>query len=108
MRSVAGVSAIAEVYAAWAAVCAALAALSPACLVPVSVPGGKPVMAVPGDTPILPVQTVLPVLVTVVAPRAQYPAATPRLILGMAAAASADWGSAIERVGRARAQARRN
>lgn len=47
-------------------------------MVPLAVPGGKPVVVVPGETPRSPVMTVLPVLVTVEAPSTPKVAASPK------------------------------
>src|SRR5687768_15825888 len=49
--------------------CAAAAVASPAWIVPVTIPGGKPTTAFPGLTPRSPLTIVGPVLVTVDAPR---------------------------------------
>jgi len=49
-------------------------------MLPVTMPGGKPVMDVPGATPISPATKENPVLVTVEAPRAPNVAAIPRLL----------------------------
>lgn len=60
--------------------CWALPATAPALYrLPVYTPGGKPVIEDPGKTPMSPVMTVLPVLVTVEAPRTPNVAAVPRL-----------------------------
>jgi hypothetical protein len=57
---------------------ACAAAGSPACIVPITVPGGNPVTAVPGLTPRSPVTWELPVLVTVEPARTVKLAADPR------------------------------
>src|SRR5579864_2494758 len=66
-------------YAASASIWAWLATASPAWSAPVSVHGGKPVIAEPGLTPTSPVITDRPVHVTVEAPRTAKPTAEPRL-----------------------------
>ncbi|KJF15616.1 hypothetical protein AXFE_35400 [Acidithrix ferrooxidans] len=66
-------------YAAVAAVCAASDAELLALVVPVSVPGGKPVIDVPGDSPISPLMTDDPVLVIVEPATTAYDVAEPRL-----------------------------
>jgi hypothetical protein len=71
-------------YAVCASACAVAATASPACIVPVTIPGppvqgaGNPVHAVPGLTPRLPVKTVGPVFVTVWAPITAKVPAVPR------------------------------
>src|SRR4051812_20494511 len=58
---------------------AALAAGSVTCLVPTTLPGGKPATEVPGQSPRSPVTTVAPLLVTVEAASTPKLAAEPRL-----------------------------
>jgi hypothetical protein len=48
-------------------------------MVPMTVPGGKPVIALPGHTPRSPVTTVKPVFVTVEPPRTAKLVAVPRV-----------------------------
>jgi hypothetical protein len=64
----------AVVSSSWA--CSATA--SALCIVPFTVPGGKPVTAEPGLTPRFPVITLGPVLVTVLPPRTAKLLAVPR------------------------------
>ena len=68
----------ASLYAAVKSSCAWAAAGSPAWIVPLTVPGGKPVTAVPGLSPRSPLTVVAPVLVTVEAARTANVPAAPR------------------------------
>jgi len=95
VRSLVGGKATAALYAFNASAWAAAAAEVPACMFPLSMPGGNPVIAVPGETPRSPLMIVIPVLVTVVAPRTPKVAADPRL------------SCALIRPGKARLQAMR-
>src|SRR6476660_8013677 len=70
---------------------AASAAASAICIVPVTIPGGKPVTEVPGLRPRSPLMTVGPVLVTVEAPTTPKVEATPRG--GATAMALTPWAS---------------
>jgi len=65
-------------YAAVTSLCACSATASAAWLVPITIPGGKPVTALPGLTPRSPVTTVGPVLVAVEPARTAKLAAVPR------------------------------
>lgn len=75
--AIVGVDARALVYALRHADSALQAAVPPADVTPVHLPGGKPVMPVPGQVPQSPVITVAPVLVSVVAEMAPYVLARP-------------------------------
>src|SRR6185369_12312748 len=68
----------ASLYAVVKSSCAWAAAGSPAWIVPLTVPGGKPVTAVPGLSPRSPLIVVGPVLVTVEAARTANVLADPR------------------------------
>src|SRR5947209_16811681 len=75
-------------YAVVLSLCAFAATVSPACIVPITVPGGKPTTARAGDTPRSPVTMVGPVLLTFgVAPSTAKLCALPN---GGATAASAE------------------
>ena len=52
-------------YAIDASVCALIATVPPADIVPITFPGGKPTIAEPGLVPRFPMRRLLPVLVTV-------------------------------------------
>src|SRR6266851_637927 len=73
-------------YATAKAACACCAAVSLACIVPFTVPGGlNPVTEVPGQSPRSPLIVVAPVLVTVLPARTAKFAADPRFIGACAA-----------------------
>lgn len=61
-----------------ASFCAWAATESPACIVPLTIPGGNPVTAVPGLTPRLPLTVVGPVFVTALPPSTPKLPAVPR------------------------------
>jgi hypothetical protein len=86
-RLVAGVRPAASLYAVVRSDCAPAATPSVWCTVPLTMPGGNPVIALPGLTPRSPLSRLVPVLVTVLPARTAKLLAVPRFTGATAAPA---------------------